>query len=137
EGHDRTRRVQGHAVRRRAGRRPADRVHVRHPRPHVGRRVPELPNWSKDGMKGNDRVVILEDTDGDGTFDKKTVFLDNGVNLSGIELGFGGVWLCSLPNLVFIPVKDGENKPAGPPEVVLDGWNLTDTKHNVPNSLGW
>ena len=36
------------------------------------------PNWSKDG-KGNDRVVILEDTDGDGTFDKKTVFLDNGV----------------------------------------------------------
>jgi putative membrane-bound dehydrogenase-like protein len=94
------------------------------------------PNWRADG-KGVDRVVILEDTDGDGTFDKKTVFLDNGSNLSGIELGFGGVWLCSLPNLIFIPIKDGEDKPAGPPEIVLDGWNLKDTKHNVFNSLAW
>src|SRR5262245_19939449 len=45
------------------------------------------PNWRHDG-KGSDRVVILEDTDNDGTHDKKTVFLDNGANLSGIELGF-------------------------------------------------
>ena len=94
------------------------------------------PNWKKDGT-GNDRVVILEDTDGDGQFDKRTVFLDNGVNLSGIEVGFGGVWLCSSPNLVFVPVKDGEDKPAGPAEVVLDGWNIKDTKHNVYNSLAW
>src|SRR4051795_5214010 len=36
------------------------------------------PKWSKDG-KGTDRVVILEDTDGDGTFDKKTVFMADGV----------------------------------------------------------
>src|SRR5271169_1154960 len=61
------------------------------------------PNWSRDG-KGKDRVVILEDTMGTGTFDKKTVFMDNGVNLSGIEIGFGGVWLCSSPNLLFVPV---------------------------------
>jgi putative membrane-bound dehydrogenase-like protein len=92
------------------------------------------PKWSKDG-KGSDRVVILEDTDGNGTFDKKTVFLDNGVNLSGIELGFGGAWLCSSPNLLFVPILDGD-KP-GKPEVVLDGWNMTDTKHNIFNSLGW
>jgi putative membrane-bound dehydrogenase-like protein len=94
------------------------------------------PIWSKDG-KGRDRVLIFEDTDGDGTFDKRTVFLDDGVNLSGIELGFGGVWLCSLPNLIFIPLKDGEDRPAGPPQVVLDGWNMIDTKHNIFNSLGW
>jgi putative membrane-bound dehydrogenase-like protein len=92
------------------------------------------PKWRDDG-KGNDRVVILEDTDGDGQFDKKTVVLDNGSNLSGIELGFGGVWLCSTPNLIFIPIKD--DKPSGPPEVVLDGWNLKDAKHNVFNSLAW
>jgi putative membrane-bound dehydrogenase-like protein len=94
------------------------------------------PKWRDDG-KGNDRVVIFEDTDCDGKFDKRTVFLDNGSNLSGIELGFGGVWLCSLPNLIFIPMKPGEEKPAGPPEILLDGWNLKDTKHNVFNSLGW
>ena len=92
------------------------------------------PKWRADG-KGNDRVVILEDADGDGRFDKKTVFLDTGSNLSGIELGFGGIYLCSTPNLLFIPVKD--DKPAGPPEVLLDGWNLKEAKHNVFNGLGW
>ena len=94
------------------------------------------PKWNHEG-KGNDRVVILEDADGDGTFDKKTVFLDKGVNLSGIELGFGGVWLCSAPNLVFVPDRDGDDKPDGPAEVVLDGWNIKDTKHNVFNALAW
>jgi putative membrane-bound dehydrogenase-like protein len=94
------------------------------------------PKWRNDG-KGNDRVVVLEDADGDGKFDKKTVFLDNGVNLSGIEVGFGGVWLCSSPNLVFVPDRDDDDKPDGPPEVVLDGWNIKDTKHNVFNALAW
>lgn len=92
------------------------------------------PNWRHDG-KGNDRVIILEDTDNDGTHDKRTVFLDNGANLSGIELGFGGVWLCSSPNLLFVPILEGD-KP-GKPEVKLDGWNIRDTKHNIFNSLGW
>ncbi len=92
------------------------------------------PIWSKDG-KGKDRVVILEDTDGDGVHDKKTVFLDNGSNLSGIEIGFGGVWLCSSPNLLFVPILEGDK--AGKPEVKLDGWNMIDTKHNIFNSLVW
>ena len=92
------------------------------------------PKWSQDGKGGKDRVVILEDTDGDGKTDKRTVVLDGGVNLSGIELGFGGMYLCSSPNLIFIPL-DGD-KP-GKPEILLDGWNIKDAKHNVFNSLVW
>src|SRR5579863_7055584 len=60
------------------------------------------PDWRTDG-KGNDRVVILDDRDGDGRFDERKVFWDQGANLSGIELGYGGVWLCSTPNLVLVP----------------------------------
>jgi putative membrane-bound dehydrogenase-like protein len=93
------------------------------------------PNWT-DKPEGYDRVLIFEDTDGDGRFDKRTVFLDNGANLSGIALGFGGVWLCATPNLLFIPVRDGEDKPAGAPVVKLDGWSL-EAKHNVFNGLTW
>jgi putative membrane-bound dehydrogenase-like protein len=93
------------------------------------------PDWTKE-TTGHDRVLIFEDTDGDGRFDKRTVFLDNGANLSGIALGFGGVWLCSTPNLIFIPVREGEDKPAGPPVVKLDGWSL-EAKHNVFNGLNW
>src|SRR3954471_2305414 len=56
------------------------------------------PNWTTN-KTGEDRVSILEDTNADGRFDKKTVFWDKGHNLSGIALGFGGGWLCSLPGL--------------------------------------
>ena len=56
---------------------------------------------------------------------------------TGIEYGFGGIWLCSAPNLLFIPIKDGEDKPAGPPQVILDGWNWATIQHNIFNGLTW
>ena len=93
------------------------------------------PNWKDDGT-GNDRVTILEDTDGDGKHDKRTVFFDKGVNLTGIEVGFGGVWLTAVPNLIFIPDTNGDDKPDGPPQVLLDGWDLK-AKHNVVGNLAW
>jgi putative membrane-bound dehydrogenase-like protein len=94
------------------------------------------PNWTKE-KEGRDRVLIFEDTDGDGRFDKRTVFWDKGANLSGIQVGFGGVWLCATPSLIFIPVNAGKDLPAGPPEVVLDGWNLIKNSHTVFNGLDW
>jgi putative membrane-bound dehydrogenase-like protein len=93
------------------------------------------PNWQKSGP-GKDRVIILEDINGDGVHDKRTVFLENGRNLTGIELGFGGVWLLSAPEMIFIPVNEGEDKPAGPAKVLLDGWN-TEIKHNIVSNLTW
>ncbi len=98
-----------HAVRRRAGRAPADRVLPRRPRPAVGRRgVHATRSATVDGplcrtAKAGDRILIFEDTDGDGKFDKRTVFME-GLNLvSGIEVGFGGVWVGAAPYLLFIP----------------------------------
>jgi putative membrane-bound dehydrogenase-like protein len=83
-----------------------------------------------------DRILIFEDTDGDGVFDKRTVFYE-GLNLvTGMELGFGGVWVGQAPELLFIPIKEGEDKPAGPPRVVLEGWGLEDT-HETLNSFIW
>lgn len=94
------------------------------------------PQWEMAGKPGKDRVLIFEDADGDGKFDSRTVFWDRGTNLSGIEVGFGGVWLCSTPNLVFIPDRDGDDSPDSEPEVVLDGWDLK-ARHNVFNGLTW
>lgn len=96
------------------------------------------PFWKQDGT-GADRVTMFDDTDGDGHFDVRHVVYDKGSNLSGIELGHGGIWLCSVPNLVFIPCDFNADKPtpSGKPEIVLDGWNIKDTKHNIFNSLIW
>jgi putative membrane-bound dehydrogenase-like protein len=83
-----------------------------------------------------DRIVIFEDTDGDGKFDKRTVFME-GLNLiSGLEIGFGGVWIGAAPYLMFVPVKDGEDRPAGPPRILLDGWAYQDT-HETLNTFTW
>jgi len=93
------------------------------------------PNWSKDGT-GKDRIVIFEDTDGDGKFDRRTVFYDKAANLTGIVPGNGGVWACCAPNLIFIPDRNGDDVPDGPPEIVLDGWSLK-SGHNMYNGLMW
>ncbi len=71
------------------------------------------PRRAPDG-KGRDRILIFEDTDLNGTLDKRTVFYE-GLNLvSGLEVGFGGVWVGAAPYLLFIPDKDGDDKPDGP-----------------------
>src|SRR5690349_10801951 len=49
------------------------------------------PHWQTDGRPGHDRILILDDPGGTGRYDCK-VFWDRGSNLSGIALGFGGVW---------------------------------------------
>jgi putative membrane-bound dehydrogenase-like protein len=86
--------------------------------------------------EGKDRILIFEDTNGDGTLDSRKVFIE-GLNLvSGIEIGFGGVFVGAAPNLLFIPVKEGTDVPAGPPEVLLDGWGYQDT-HEMLNTFSW
>ena len=91
------------------------------------------PAWK---ATGNDRILIFEDTDGDGRFDSRKVFWDQGNYLTGLQLGFGGVWVCCSPHLLFIPDRDGDDVPDADPEVLLDGWS-TKGVHNVLNGLTW
>jgi putative membrane-bound dehydrogenase-like protein len=92
------------------------------------------PEWNAEAY---DRIVIFEDTDQDGQFDKKKVFLDDGHQLTGIEIGFGGVWCTAAPYLIFIPDGDRDDQPDGPPQILLDGFNLREIGHNVVNGLRW
>ncbi|MBL8817740.1 MAG: VCBS repeat-containing protein [Planctomyces sp.] len=64
--------------------------------------------------EGKDKIVIFEDQDHDGTFDHSKVFIE-GLNLvSGLEVGFGGVYVGAAPYLMFIPDRDGDDKPDAP-----------------------
>lgn len=88
----------------------------------------------KDGP--GDKILIFEDTDGDGHFDKKTLFMDNLNLVSGIEVGFGGVWIGAAPYLVYVPLDEAKDAPAGEPQVLLDGWGWHDT-HETLNAFIW
>ncbi|WP_395743899.1 PVC-type heme-binding CxxCH protein [Prosthecobacter sp.] len=115
------------------------------------------PNRQPEGQ-GKDRISIFEDSDGNGSFETKKIFCE-GLNLvSGIEVGFGGVWIGAAPYLLFIP-RDGD-KPLpstraipGPSNagtlpiaqvpglnftahILLDGWGYQDT-HETLNSFTW
>src|ERR1051326_806359 len=96
------------------------------------------PGQLKDIFGGADRILIFEGTNGDHKFDKKTVFLENLNLVSGLEVGFGGVWIGAAPYLMFVPVSDWDNpKPAGNPKILLDGWNYTADTHEVLNTFTW
>lgn len=85
----------------------------------------------------NDRIVILEDSDGDGKHDRRTVFWDKAKKLTSVEVGHGGVWALTPPHLVFIPDANRDDVPDGPPIPMLDGFDSHDVSHNVANGLRW
>ncbi len=88
------------------------------------------------GDSGRDRILIFEDTTGDGKFDSRKVFYE-GLNLvSGIEVGFGGVWVGAAPYLMYIPDANGDDVADGKPQVLLDGWGFEDT-HETLNTFCW
>jgi putative membrane-bound dehydrogenase-like protein len=93
------------------------------------------PRRAPEGQ-GRDRILILEDSDGDHKFDKRTVFAEKLNLVSGLEVGFGGVWVGAAPYLMFIPDRNGDDKPDGEPEIVLDGFGFHDT-HETLNTFAW
>ncbi len=101
-------------------------------------RVPEPPPH---GPRGDDRITILEDSDGDGRMDRSHDFID-GLNLTtGLAFGHGGVFVLNVPYLLFYPDRDRDDVPDADPEVLLTGFGMEDA-HSVANSLtfgpdGW
>ncbi|MBI3407558.1 MAG: c-type cytochrome [Planctomycetes bacterium] len=92
------------------------------------------PNWTTPG-EGRDRILILEDTDNAGHFDKRTVFWDRAYNLTSVAYGYGGIWALCAPHLLFLPFEKGSNKLAQP-KIVLDGFSVK-AGHNIVNGLLW
>jgi len=103
--------------------------------------------WVVEGMtypvretegQGKDRILVFEDTDGDGKFDRRSVFMEHLNLVSGIQVGFGGVWIGAAPYLMYVPLKDGdEPKPAGEPKILLDGFDFKRDTHETLNTFTW
>jgi putative membrane-bound dehydrogenase-like protein len=104
--------------------------------------VAENYTWAGNGLGTwddtlRDRIVVFADHDGDGRPDERTVFWDGGTRLTSVAVGLGGVWVIDLPQVLFIPDRDDDLVPDGPPEVVLDGLDETSVGHTPANGLTW
>lgn len=82
---------------------------------------------------GDDKIKILEDTNGDGKADKVTVFAE-GLNIpTSIMAVNGGMLISMAPDFVFLKDTDGDDV-ADVQEVVMTGWGKFDT-HAGPSNL--
>ncbi len=84
------------------------------------------------GVKPNDQLIILEDTNDDGVADRRTVFAEDLYLPLGFEFGNGGVYLSQEPNLVFLEDTDGDDK-ADRETVLLHGFGCEDCHHAIHN----
>ena len=82
------------------------------------------------GRSPGDKLVILEDVDGDGRADTSTIFADDLYVPMGFELGDGGVYVCAQPNLVYLRDTDGDDR-ADERRVVLHGFGTEDSHHSI------
>jgi hypothetical protein len=93
----------------------------------------DYPNEMQPEGKGRDQITICEDTDGDGTADKFTVFADKLSIPTAICFANGGVIVMQAPHTLFFKDTDGDGK-ADERKVLHTGWGTRDT-HAGPSNL--
>lgn len=90
---------------------------------------PTYPRWRPDEEPA-DKLLVLEDTDGDGRADRCTVFAEGLHNPTGFEHWNGGVLLAEVPDLLFLADTDGDGR-ADRRERILHGIDSADTHHSA------
>lgn len=90
--------------------------------------MPTYPQWKPGDPRPGDKLVILEDTDGDGKADVSKVFYDKLHCPTGFEFWNGGVLVVDQPRMLFLKDTDGDDK-ADQVVHLMDGWATDDTHH--------
>lgn len=87
------------------------------------------------GQQATDKILILEDTDGDGVADKTTVFADGLLIPTGILPGDGGCYVANSTELLHLSDTDGDGK-ADRTRIILSGFGTEDT-HHIIHTFRW
>ena len=71
-------------------------------------------------VKGGNRLTLLRDADGDGTYEMKTVFAENLNAPYGLAYADGKLYVANQDELVSFDYQDGQTKADGPPSKLTD-----------------
>ena len=93
----------------------------------------DYPNTPLAGNPGDDRIRILEDSNGDGRADKFTVFADRLNIPTSLVFANGGVIVAQPPHILFLKDTNGDDK-ADERRILSTGWGQRDT-HAVLSNL--
>jgi mono/diheme cytochrome c family protein/glucose/arabinose dehydrogenase len=92
--------------------------------------MPSYPQWRPGDARPDDKILILEDTDGDGRADRQTIFA-RGLHLPlSFEFAPEGVYVAQGQHLVLLRDADGDGR-ADRSEIVLSGFDDHDTHHAI------
>ncbi len=92
--------------------------------------MPTYPHYRHGDPMPDDKLLIYEDTDGDGKADKETVFADKLHLPIGFEFAPEGVYVSQEPNLVLLRDTDGDDH-ADSKTIILGGFDSHDTHHAI------
>ncbi len=92
--------------------------------------LPSYPHYKPGDQKPNDKILIYEDTDGDGRADRETVFADGLHMPIGFDFAPDGVYVSQEPYVVRLQDTDGDDR-ADRKEYLLDGFDSHDTHHAI------
>ena len=93
----------------------------------------DYPNEPLNGQPGDDKIKILEDTNGDGRADKVTVFADKLNIPTSLAFANDGVIVTQPPHTLFLKDTNGDDK-ADVREILHTGWGIRDT-HAVASNI--
>ncbi|MEQ1860290.1 MAG: PVC-type heme-binding CxxCH protein [Chthoniobacteraceae bacterium] len=92
--------------------------------------MPTYPHYRPGDAMPNDKLIILEDTNGDGRADKQTVFADKLHLPIGFEIAPEGVYVSQEPNLCLL-IDDNKDDRADRMEILMHGFDTHDTHHAI------
>ncbi len=90
---------------------------------------PTYPHWRPDEAM-NDKLLILEDTDGDGRTDVVKTFADDLHNPTGFEFWGKGVIVAQGPDVLYLEDTDGDDR-YDIKERIIRGLDTADTHHTA------
>jgi putative membrane-bound dehydrogenase-like protein len=98
--------------------------------------IPAYNEYEKPGPRTPGSVARLEDTDGDGKFDRRTTFAGDLKYPTGVFCYDGGVFLGDPPNLLYLKDTDGDGV-ADQRDVLYTGFGAVQAGESQMNSFRW